>query len=349
MSKKQSLLSGFVFLLLALGINPGSRPVSQYTAMASSNGPVEATQADYNLWLPVVFEQNIYTVTTTTVGNGSISRNNPEPYHYGDVVQLTATPVTGWRFSNWTGDITGSTNPVSITINGNKNVTAHFTQNEYTLTVTTVGNGSVSRNNSGPYHYGDVVQLTATPATGWGFSNWTGDITRQHEPGFDHDQWEQERYRALYTERVHAGGHDVGQWQCKSQQLRAVSWRRCPANCRACYGVELCQLDRRYHGSANPISITINGNKSVTAHFTQNVYTLTITPVGSGSVSRNNPGPYHYGDVVQLTAVPNGSWSFHSWTGDLTGSANPASITINGNKSVTAQFTEYTLTVTTWP
>ena len=231
------------------------------------NGPVKATLAEYNLWLPVVLDQNIYTVTITTVGNGSVSRNNPGPYHYGDVVQLTATPATGWRFANWTGDLTGSTNPASITINGNKSVTARFTQNEYTLTVSTVGNGSVSRNNPGPYHYGDVVQLTATPVTGWSFANWTGDLT----------------------------------------------------------------------GSTNPASITINGNKSVTTRFTQNEYTLTVSTVGNGSVSRNNPGPYHYGDVVQLTATPVTGWSFANWTGDLSGNANPASITINGNKSVSAR------------
>jgi uncharacterized repeat protein (TIGR02543 family) len=86
--------------------------------------------------------------------------------------------------------------------------------------------------------------------------------------------------------------------------------------------------------------VVVNANTTVTANFTRNTYTLTVTTIGNGSVSRDNPGPYHYGDVVQLTATPDIDWSFFIWSGDLTGIKTPASITIDGNKSVTATFTE---------
>jgi hypothetical protein len=45
------------------------------------------------------------------------------------VVQLTATPGTGWSFANWTGGLIGSANPGSITIHGNTSVTANYTLN----------------------------------------------------------------------------------------------------------------------------------------------------------------------------------------------------------------------------
>ena len=77
----------------------------------------------------------------------------------------------------------------------------------------------------------------------------------------------------------------------------------------------------------------------VTATFTQNEYTLTVSTVGSGSVAKNpDQSTYHYGDVVTLTATPATGWSFSGWSGGLTGSANPATITIDGNKVVTATF-----------
>jgi uncharacterized repeat protein (TIGR02543 family) len=98
------------------------------------------------------------------------------------VVQLTAVPAAGWSFANWTGDATGTANPVTVTIDGNKTVTAHFSQTAYSLTVNTDGSGTVNRNNPGPYHYGDVVQLTAVPAAGWSFANWTGDATGTSNP-----------------------------------------------------------------------------------------------------------------------------------------------------------------------
>jgi hypothetical protein len=142
------------------------------------------------------------------------------------------------------------------------------TQATYTLTVSTVGSGSVTLNNTGPYYYGDVVQLAAVPAGGWSFQSWSGDLL----------------------------------------------------------------------GSVSPTTILINGNKTVTATFTQNTYTLSVSTVGSGSVNLNNTGPYYYGDVVQLAAVPAGGWSFNLWSGDLLGSDNPATLTITDNMSVTAHF-----------
>ena len=55
------------------------------------------------------------------MGSGSVAKVPDQgSYHYGDVVQLTATPVAGWSFSVWSGDSSGSVNPVSVTINGTR-------------------------------------------------------------------------------------------------------------------------------------------------------------------------------------------------------------------------------------
>ncbi|MEE8471512.1 MAG: cell wall-binding protein, partial [Dehalococcoidia bacterium] len=92
------------------------------------------------------FTQDQYTLTVITVGSGSVSRLPDQPtYALNTVVQLTATPAAGWSFSAWSGDLIGSLNPDTITMNGDKTVTATFTQDQYTLTVITVGSGSVSR------------------------------------------------------------------------------------------------------------------------------------------------------------------------------------------------------------
>ena len=42
-------------------------------------------------------------------------------------VPLTATANSGWDFSGWSGDLSGNTNPTSITLDGNKTITATFT------------------------------------------------------------------------------------------------------------------------------------------------------------------------------------------------------------------------------
>ncbi len=95
--------------------------------------------------------------------------------------------------------------------------------------------------------------------------------------------------------------------------------------------------------SGTTASVTINGNRTVTANFSQiSVYTLTanISPPGSGSVTKNpNKVSYNLGEVVTLSAIPNAGYTFTNWTGDQTGTNNPVTILMNSNKTITANFT----------
>ena len=70
-------------------------------------------------------------------------------------------------------------------------------------------------------------------------------------------------------------------------------------------------------------------------------HTLTVNAGGAGSVTLDPPGGvYDEGTVVSLTATPEAGWVFSGWSGDLNGSDNPASITMDGNKTVTATFSD---------
>ncbi|MCX6873832.1 MAG: hypothetical protein NTW21_08490 [Verrucomicrobia bacterium] len=56
----------------------------------------------------------------TVTGAGSYPPNTP--------VELTATPDLGYLFSKWTGDATGTANPLTITMDSDKTIIAVFTQ-----------------------------------------------------------------------------------------------------------------------------------------------------------------------------------------------------------------------------
>jgi M6 family metalloprotease-like protein/uncharacterized repeat protein (TIGR02543 family) len=72
---------------------------------------------------------------------------------------------------------------------------------------------------------------------------------------------------------------------------------------------------------------------------TQSGNTLMVNIVGNGSVSRSpNKSTYDHGDVVQLTASPDSSYRFDGWSGALSGNTNPDSVTMDGDKTVTAKF-----------
>lgn len=125
------------------------------------------------------------TLTVTVVGDGTVTRNPDRPLKRGETVTLTATAEPGWRFLGWSGDLTGDTNPVQLTMRGNKSVTATFVEDSeptYMLTVTTVGNGTVMRDPDRPLRLGETVTLTATAASGWTFSGWSGALSGTQNP-----------------------------------------------------------------------------------------------------------------------------------------------------------------------
>ncbi len=99
-------------------------------------------------------------------------------------------------------------------------------------------------------------------------------------------------------------------------------------------------------GSETQKEITIDGDKTVTAVFEKNQYTLTINIDGNGTVTTSpdpTDGTYTHGTVVSLTATADTSSYFNGWGGDLTGKDSPINITMDGNKSVTVNFEELEL------
>ena len=67
-----------------------------------------------------------FTLTVTVVGDGSVTKiPDKTGYLYGEKFTLIANP--GWTFIGWSGDATGTANPLTMTIQGNTNITANFT------------------------------------------------------------------------------------------------------------------------------------------------------------------------------------------------------------------------------
>ena len=68
-------------------------------------------------------------------------------------------------------------------------------------------------------------------------------------------------------------------------------------------------------------------------------YTLTVVINPSdGGVVNPNGGTVNAGDQIALTATPNKNFHFKDWTGAASGNANPVTIIMDANKTVTANF-----------
>lgn len=131
-----------------------------------------------------------FDLDVTRIGNGYVSSTPggidcgnecSAGFDQGTSVQLSAASATGWRFSQWTGDCTGS-GACSVTMNGARQVEAVFVR-QVNLFVNLDGAGSVVSDPAGidcgtacsaTFDAGTQIVLTATPDPGWVVAGWAG-------------------------------------------------------------------------------------------------------------------------------------------------------------------------------
>ena len=154
--------------------------VGAFVGNDGGSSPAHTGYIDYffNTASPIVPEdgdRNTLTVGVNPVGSGTVYTDPVKStYSCGEVVTLTATAELGWSFAGWSGDLFGMTNPVTVTMTGSKVITATFTQDEYDVTETIVGQGSVNNTPGNPYHYNEIATLEPVADPGWTFAGWSG-------------------------------------------------------------------------------------------------------------------------------------------------------------------------------
>jgi hypothetical protein len=80
------------------------------------------------LWSFVTRDSSYFlTVLLQGMGNVNILPDR-QTYAYGDSVTLTAVPDSNWIFAGWSGDISETSNPLTIIITRNLSITAVFTE-----------------------------------------------------------------------------------------------------------------------------------------------------------------------------------------------------------------------------
>jgi uncharacterized delta-60 repeat protein len=115
-------------------------------------------------------------------------------FNYGMTITASVTPpfsgLPGTRYvcTGWTGTgsvpASGSTNSVTFLITENSSITWNWqTQYQMTINVLPVDSGTIECIPEGPWYDADTsVQLTAIANEGYGFTNWSGDLSGTENP-----------------------------------------------------------------------------------------------------------------------------------------------------------------------
>jgi hypothetical protein len=325
-----------------------------------------------------------YNLTISSSAGGSVTTPGQGTFGYGSgmVVNLVATPASGYRFVNWTGNVGTVANvtaaSTTITMNGNYVITANFAvipPGQYSLTISSTAGGSVTTPGQGTFTYnaGTVVNLVASPLGGYRFISWTGNVgTVANVTAASTTITLSGNYSITANFAVippgqnsltissTAGGSVTtpGQGTFTYNAGTAVNLVASPLG-----GYRFVNWTGNVGTVANvtaaSTTITMSGNYSITANFAvipPIQYSLTISSTAGGSVTTPGQGAFTYntGTVVNLVASPLGGYRFVNWTGSVATVVNvtaaSTTITMSGNYSITANFavippSQYSLTI----
>ena len=279
------------------------------------------------------------TTTTTTGGNatgGGVFAHNAQ-------VTLVATPQSGWTFVGWyEGNTRVSTNATwTFTATSNRTLQARF--NQWTITTSTEGGGTVT--GGGSFNHNETVTLVATPQSGWTFDGWfegnvrvntnttwqfvvTSNRTLQARFIQGPQQW-----TITPTAAVNAGGTVAGGGQVNHnanatiQALPNAGWQF----------VGWYENDLRVSSEATWTFIA-TGNRTLEARFNQIQWTITVTATNGGNATGG--GVFNHGSQVTLIAAPVAGWSFLGWyEGDIQVSNIPTmTFAATANRTLQARF-----------
>lgn len=216
---------------------------------------------EYNLWLDVEGGGTIYE---------KVIQQPSKEYQHGTVVELTARAAEGWELAGWKGDLSGSENPVQITVDEPKQIVAEFEIQQFGVTTSTKGEGTVKKEPDQPtYEYGTEVTVTAQPVEGWNFLEWQGDAT----------------------------------------------------------------------GTQPTAQLTVDGPKEAMAVFEEQTFSVTTSVTGNGRIEVSPDQPsYTYNEEVEFTAIPEGDHIFLGWDGDLSGSSTTQTVAMTSDMDIKATF-----------
>jgi hypothetical protein len=295
----------------------------------TENGNVVSTNRNYtftvtsNRTLVANFQaqpQNYnITVSANPTNGGTVTGGGS--YQQGQSCTVNATPATGYNFVRWTenGQQVSTNASYTFNVTGNRTLVAQFQLQSFSITASADPNNGGTVTGGGTYNYGQSCTLSATPATGYTFVNWTKN-------------GQQVSTNASYTFNVTSSGAYVAHFQIQSYNIAVVAkpanggtvtgggtytyGQNCTITATANEGYDFINwTENNIPVSTNPsYSFNVTGNHSFAANFELQTLEITATVEPAEGGTATGSGTYTYGDEVTITVETNEDWAFLNWT-----------------------------------
>lgn len=290
---------------------------------------------------------------------------NTGTYLEGTTVVLTPEPATGWQFVGWTGQdasqVVSNNNVYSLVI-GRQDylLEAQWEKRNYTVTVECSPNGSGSTTvkaadkemaDGSAVPYQTQLTLTAAGADGWTFTRWSDNETANPRTIQVTDDIRLtahfSRRNYTLTTTVTPGGK--ARIEVTANGSPIADTQAIPYETNVTLSVQPVQgwrFDRWDDADTdNPRTYNIKGDCSLTAQVSRRQFTVSAaaSPASDGTVRMTadsktiaNGTALLYETQVVYEAVPAKSYRFDGWSDG--GMANPRTVTLTDNLSLTAFF-----------
>jgi len=287
----------------------------------------------------------VYTLNTSASPSAGGSTTGSGTYDSGTSVTVTATPSEGYRFVNWTqsGASVSVNTTYTFTASANRTLVANFIQ---IFAISTSSNPAAggSTSGGGTFESATPVTVTATPAAGYRFVNWS-------ESGVSVSA------NTTYTFAASADRTLAANFI----QIFAISTSSSPATGGSTSGGGTFESGTPVTVTATPaagyrfVNWTVNGaavstnssylftvstNRALTANFIRITYIITISSNPAAGGECRGGGTYNSGDQVTVTAIPGLGYQFYNWTenGSVVSSGSSYSFTLAANRILVANF-----------
>ena len=302
------------------------------------------------------YDREHYDISATAFPTYGGSVSGAGVYQWGEEVTFTATPGENYTFTSWNGlpEEDTSTNPITLTINGGLNLNANFTYTgpaTHTLTVVANPTEGGTTTGSGEIAHASATTISAQPASGYRFLNWSGDAAVSTDAVTTNttiilgETTITANFEKIpeYTLTLDASPQGAGSLFGGGtyQEDTSVTVIAFPAS-----GYEFVNWtgsDQLLNPNSTTTTLPLAANTTLTANFNfvgTDTYDLSINVSPANAGTTTGSGTYPSGRLVPIEATPNPGYEFESWTGGEVTAPTEAETTYQlfNDKTLTANF-----------
>ncbi|MBQ3740609.1 MAG: InlB B-repeat-containing protein, partial [Bacteroidales bacterium] len=283
----------------------------------------------------------LYTVNVSSSNAAWGSVAGGGTFAYGETTTVSATATSNnYRFVQWSDGNTQ--NPRVLTVTQNLSLTAQFGPAIYTIAVSSANSAWGAVSGGGAFEFGQSITISATPATGYHFTQWSdGNTSNPRSIVVNGDlsltaNFAPNLYNVTVLPNNSAWGSVTGSGVFAYGSVDTLT--ATPAD-------NYIFNQWSDGNNSNPRHYVVLGDTTITAQFSPGNCTLTLLSNNNAWGTVSGGGTYPYSQNVTCTATPAPHYHFVSW--DDGNTSNPRVYILTGNTTLTAVFApdQYTVTV----